>query len=65
MAVHPDLIDLVRCPRCHGRLELQSTSAAGEHFQCHGCRVMYPVIDGIPQLLVDEARPLEGAPEKR
>lgn len=59
MAVHPDLIEIVCCPRCHGRLLL----VAGETgFECQGCQVVYPVdANGIPQLLLDEARPLAKA----
>lgn len=54
--VHPELLELVRCPRCRGVLV-----AAGEALECAACRVAYPVQDGIPRLLVDEARPLESA----
>lgn len=69
MAVHPDLIELVRCPRCRGKLALATGPAgpqgsASEGFECHACRVSYPVdASGIPQLLLDEARPIpERAP---
>ena len=56
MAVHPELVELVRCPRCRGRLTLRP---AEDGFECGACRVLYPIIDNIPQLLVDEARPLD------
>ena len=56
MAVHPDLLDLIRCPKCLGRLHER-----GDRLCCEPCRVFYPVVDEIPQLLVDEARPLEAA----
>ena len=56
MPVHPDLVELVRCPRCRGKLAL---TAGEDGFVCAACRVLYPVVDGIPQLLVDEAKPLE------
>lgn len=58
MHVSPELIELVRCPRCHGELNLRGTDEAGEGFECAACRLLYPVIDGIPQFLIDEARPL-------
>ena len=57
MPVHPDLIELVRCPKCRGKLKLRADEGG---FDCGACRVWYPVIDGIPQLLVDEAQPLDG-----
>jgi uncharacterized protein YbaR (Trm112 family) len=57
MAIHPDLVDLVRCPKCRGELKLTS---AGDGFMCKACKLLYPIIDDIPQLLVEEARPFEG-----
>jgi len=56
MPVHPDLIALVRCPKCHGEL-LLTDGASG--FACRACQLLYPIVDDIPQLLADEARPLE------
>jgi SAM-dependent methyltransferase len=41
------LLDIVRCPRCAGRLQED-----GRGFQCLGCRQDYPCRDGIPQLFV-------------
>jgi uncharacterized protein YbaR (Trm112 family) len=38
------------CPRCKGGLD-----AAAEVLQCAACRLAYPVVDGIPVLLIDEA----------
>lgn len=57
MSISPELIELVRCPRCHGELKLR---APEEGFECHACRLLYPIVDGIPQFLVDEAQPLPG-----
>lgn len=56
MPVEPDLMELIRCPRCRGRLAERDQGAT---LECGACRVAYPVIDGIPQLLADEARPIE------
>ncbi|WP_304605023.1 Trm112 family protein [Actinotalea lenta] len=41
--------DLLRCPACHGEL------AGSGPLTCTVCRRSYPVRDGIPVLLVDEA----------
>jgi uncharacterized protein YbaR (Trm112 family) len=41
------------CPRCKGAL-----AAAAEALRCAACRLAYPVADGIPVLLVDEAMPM-------
>jgi uncharacterized protein len=47
-----DLLDLVVCPACKSDLELKS---APESLKCKGCRRVYPVRDGLPVLLIDEA----------
>jgi uncharacterized protein YbaR (Trm112 family) len=44
-----DLRSLV-CPVCHAGLQLEAQSIA-----CSGCSRHYPVVDGIPVLLVDRA----------
>ncbi len=56
MAVHPDLVSLVRCPKCHGELKLTDGEKG---FACHACKLLYPIVDDIPQLLTEEAKPLE------
>lgn len=49
------LLDVLVCPVPECRKPL--TLAADETFlQCTGCRRIYPVRDGIPVLLVDEAK---------
>ena len=51
----PELLEIIVCPACHGELSL--TDGAGAELVCQGCGLAYPVRDGIPVLLVDEARP--------
>jgi len=53
MSIDPALLEIFACPQCHAPLsetddELVCTSA--------DCALAYPVRDGIPVLLVDEAR---------
>ncbi len=50
------LADLLACPECHSQLAVVAQS-----FVCTGreCRLSFPVRDGIPVLLVDEAETLE------
>lgn len=47
-----DLLDLVVCPACKKPLELK---AEPEALKCRACRRVYPVRDGLPVLLIDEA----------
>ncbi|HKW14741.1 MAG TPA: methyltransferase domain-containing protein [Candidatus Krumholzibacteria bacterium] len=43
--------DVICCPRCHG--DLSHPAAATDTLECAGCRAGYPVVDGVPILLVD------------
>jgi uncharacterized protein YbaR (Trm112 family) len=49
------LLDILVCPICKGPLVYKKTP--GE-FICKACRLGYPVTDGIPVMLEDEARKL-------
>jgi uncharacterized protein len=57
MALDKELIDILRCPKCKGDLELDKEQTA---FDCKPCKLRYPVVDNIPNFLIDEALPLEG-----
>jgi uncharacterized protein YbaR (Trm112 family) len=51
-ALDPALLAILVCPQCHGRL-----APVADELVCQGeCGLAYPVRDGIPVLLVDEAR---------
>ena len=56
MTLAPELLEILVCPKCKGDLEYRQDPA--ETLTCRACRLEYPVEDGIPILLVDEARPL-------
>jgi uncharacterized protein YbaR (Trm112 family) len=58
MALAPELMEIVRCPKCLGRVEERTTQAEGE-LVCRACRLVYPIVDDIPNFLIEEARPLE------
>jgi uncharacterized protein YbaR (Trm112 family) len=49
----PDLLDLLRCPQCHGELAVEP-----EALRCDACRLRYPVRDGIPDFLIEDAERL-------
>ncbi|CCH78393.1 conserved hypothetical protein [Nostocoides japonicum T1-X7] len=55
--VEPWLREILRCPACRGELADAGDPAAPE-LACTnaGCGLVYRVDDGIPVLLVDEAR---------
>ncbi len=52
------LLEILVCPRCKGELEHRTDP---EELVCHECELVYEVREGIPVMLIDEARPLEGA----
>jgi uncharacterized protein YbaR (Trm112 family) len=46
------LLEIIRCPACRGTF---GPPAAGE-LTCTACGLAYPIRNGVPVLLVDEAR---------
>lgn len=49
------LLEILVCPKCKGELEYRQDEA---ELVCHACRLRYPIEDGIPVMLIDEAQPL-------
>jgi uncharacterized protein YbaR (Trm112 family) len=54
-ALPAELKEILACPRCKGDLEFRE--AEGE-IRCHACKLAFRIDDGIPVMLLDEARPL-------
>jgi uncharacterized protein YbaR (Trm112 family) len=57
MSLPQDLLDKLACPRCRGSLTLL---ASGFALDCAACELRFAIEDGIPNLLEDEATPLDG-----
>jgi uncharacterized protein YbaR (Trm112 family) len=57
------LIELLVCPICKGPLQLLRTGdrAAVDELFCPADRLAYPIRDGIPVMLEDEARAVDSA----
>jgi uncharacterized protein YbaR (Trm112 family) len=57
--IEPWLREILRCPQCKSELA-DGTGPGGPELQCTNasCALAYRVDDGIPVLLVDEARSL-------
>ena len=55
MNVSEELLSFLVCPRCRGKLEPRESESV---LACNACRLAYPVRDGIPIMLIDEARAL-------
>lgn len=52
MALLKELLDILACPRCKGEVTIAGDGAG---LDCAACSLRYPVRDGIPVMLVDEA----------
>lgn len=52
MAISKDLLNILACPKCKGDIQLNES---GDGLICPGCRLMYPIKDDIPIMLIDEA----------
>ncbi|RQW88308.1 MAG: Trm112 family protein [Geobacter sp.] len=53
MELSEEMLDILACPKCKGSLQ-----SAGESLVCEACRLRYPIRQGIPVLLVEEAEKL-------
>ena len=57
--VDPGLLEILVCPKCKGELDVKRGGEGDETaLDCASCSLSYPVEDGIPVMLVEEARPL-------
>ena len=52
MPISQELLEILVCPQCHGDL---TYDRAAEKLQCSACRLRYPIVDGIPVMLIEEA----------
>jgi len=52
MALSQDLLDILVCPKCKGELRLTDQP---DGLICEACKLRYPIKDGIPIMLIDEA----------
>ena len=54
-AVDPKLLEILVCPLCKGKLAYRKDA---DELVCKADRLAYPVKDGIPVMLEEEARKL-------
>jgi uncharacterized protein len=53
MAISQELLEILVCPACKNKVELKPDSSA---LKCVSCKRVYPIVDDIPVMLVDEAK---------
>jgi uncharacterized protein YbaR (Trm112 family) len=51
----PALVELLACPACHAPVQ-----PVGDRLVCSACGLRFPIRDGIPVMLLEEAEPAEG-----
>lgn len=55
MTVPKQLLEILVCPKCRGELEYREQESV---LVCQQCKLLYEVRDGIPIMLIDEAKPV-------
>jgi uncharacterized protein YbaR (Trm112 family) len=56
MPLSRELIELLACPKCRGKLDLRPDESA---FVCGHCKLAYLVVDEIPNFIIEEAKPVD------
>ena len=55
-----ELLDLLACPKCHAKLRAVSASdpekGPMQGLVCDACKLLYALEDGLPNMLIGEAR---------
>lgn len=57
----PKLLEILACPNCHGPLRHDRVQ---QQLICDGEGLTYPVVDGIPHLMLQEAKPSQSQTEQ-
>ena len=55
MSINKELLDILACPKCKGDIYLNKTE---DGLICDRCKLLYEIRDGIPVMLIDEAKRL-------
>jgi hypothetical protein len=55
MAIDKELLDILACPKCKGDIRLNEEKSG---LICDACKLLYPIRDDIPVMLIDEAEAL-------
>jgi len=55
MELDQKLLEILACPKCKGDLDLNQEK---QGLACLSCQLLYPIKDGIPVMLIEEAETL-------
>ena len=64
MAIDEKLLEILACPACKGDVTVVSdvtvsdvtASGDGAGLICEKCKLLYPIVDDIPVMIVEEAK---------
>ncbi|MBA4389696.1 MAG: hypothetical protein C0399_02005 [Syntrophus sp. (in: bacteria)] len=56
MAINEELLAILCCPKCKGEIQLND---AQDGLLCYACKLLYPIKDDIPIMLIEEALPID------
>ncbi len=54
--IDSELLKILVCPKCKGGIRLEDDQSG---LVCEACKLMYPIKDDIPVMLIDEATKLD------
>ena len=55
MTINKSLLDILVCPKCKGEIRLTEEEKG---LICDSCHLLYEVREGIPIMLIEEAKPV-------
>uniref|UniRef100_A0A7C4RQ07 UPF0434 protein ENS29_02925 n=1 Tax=Desulfatirhabdium butyrativorans TaxID=340467 RepID=A0A7C4RQ07_9BACT len=61
MALNAELLKILVCPKCKGEIHLNESQ---DGLVCKACCLMYPIVDEIPVMLIEEAKPIPPEPHE-
>lgn len=56
MTINKELLDILACPKCKEKVQLNDK---GDGLICSRCKLLYPIREDIPIMLIDEAIKLD------
>jgi len=59
MAINEELLEILVCPACRGKVEQQE-----QYIVCAACGRRYPIREDIPIMLINESLPAEDSKKK-
>ena len=57
MVIDKELLEILACPKCKGDIVVAEKE---DGLICKSCKLIYPIRDDIPVMLIDEALPYKG-----